>query len=56
MSMDRFKPPTRSDDLITCEGCGRIVHYEDCESESNFCAECVAEWPDEDVKNCKEKE
>lgn len=56
MTFDRFQAPSKSDDLIACAVCGRRVHYEDCAMEENICSECLAEWPEDDVKNCEVKD
>jgi len=52
--MDRFREPTAADEMILCAGCQRLVHYEQCHPEENFCLECCAEWCDEDVKAVNE--
>jgi len=55
MTLDRFRPESAADEQASCQGCQRKLHYTALNPDG-FCAECVAEWPDEDVQNCKEKE
>lgn len=40
MTFDRFKPPCRSDDYVTCTGCERVFHYEQLDPETYRCEDC----------------
>lgn len=38
--LDRFQPPTASDDVADCAGCDRRLHYE-LLNDDGFCDECA---------------